>query len=455
MEKIGTSGLSDQDSEEAQRLYYNHKSHSASLDNAKDVMQRADDLRARVAEARTNGTLDDISFHDQVFANGESTQNSMVFHAKLHHDANLWQAKEHYLQNQESYIEQARIDAEDAGVDIVTSDAAKRVLGSASLTSESEKPLDVVEHPKGYERQYTGVCDVVSPDDVRAMLSELRNSRADSERRLMVGIMTHPAVINPDAKLPDEVRHAIQSEFPSIEQISQGFIDDPDVMNTIHYADLYGPNGPRKAGEAPDVLKNLELCVEHGGPNLDAIQLDLVWPDPDALLEFRRKHPDIEIVLQLGKFSFGEDGKIDEVEVTKRLSEYGRSVDHVLLDLSMGKGRQMTDDDVTSLKKLMWAIQDATPDIGLAIAGGLGAGSGLNSPNQSVYSMESLRDIARDFPGVSIDAQGGLKPDNALRDDKGHFISTAMADSEKSQNYVGLASEILDGEMELGNHQSS
>lgn len=321
---------------------------------------------------------------------------------------------------------------------------------AASLLLKSERPNEAIGHPKGYERQYTGVCDVVNPDDVKVMLAELRNSRADSQRRLMVGVMTHPAVINPDAQIPIAVRADIQAEFPTVEQLSAGFIDDPDVMNTIHYADLYGPNGPRKAGEAPDVLRNLELCVEHGGPNLDAIQLDLVWPDPEILKEFRRKHPSIEIVLQIGKFSFGENGEIDDTEIATRLHAYGKSVDHVLLDLSMGKGRQMTEEDVVSLKKLMRAIQDSTPDIGLAIAGGLGAGTGSNAPNQSVYSMDSLREIARDFPGVSIDAQGGLKPDNTPRDDKGHFISTAMADADKSKRYVGLASEILDGEMRLG-----
>jgi hypothetical protein len=340
--------------------------------------------------------------------------------------------------------------AGEAEVNASISEATKRVIGAISFL-ESVRPVDTIEHPKGYERQYTGVCDVVSPEDVRAMLAELRGSRADSQRRLMIGVMTHPAVLNPESKLPDEVRKAIQSEFPTLDQLSEGFIDDEDVMNTIHYADLYGPNGPRKAGEAPDVLKNLEFCVEHGGPYLDAIQLDVAWPDPEALMEFRRRHPDIEIVLQVGKFSFEEDGTIDEAKVTERLSAYGKSVDHVLLDLSMGKGRQMTGEDVASLKKLMWAIQDVRPDIGLAIAGGLGAGAGSNAPNQSVYSMDSLREIAKDFPGMSIDAQGGLKSENALRDDKGHFIATAMADEEKSRNYIGLASEILDGEMELGN----
>lgn len=335
------------------------------------------------------------------------------------------------------------------------SEAAKRIIGATSLITETERPLDEIDHPSGYERQYTGVCDVIDPDDVRAMLAELRGSRADRNRRLMIGVMTHPAVINPSASMSEEVRQAIQSEFPTIEDLSRGFIDDPDVMNTIHYADLYGPDGPRKAGEAPNVLTNLEKCVEYGGPNLNAIQLDIAWPDPDALKEFRKRHPKVEIVLQLGKFSFGEDGKIDEKDVTRRLQEYGKAVDHVLLDLSMGKGRRMTEDDVAALKRLMWTIQDTTPDIGLAIAGGLGAGTRSSAPNQSVYSMESLREIARDFPGISLDAQGGLKPDDAVKDDRGHFVATTMADSEKSQNYIGLASEILDGEMELGNYSDT
>lgn len=447
-EESGAVGLTQEDNAEAARLYGLHQQNAESLMRSREVTARAKAMRGVVKRARENNTIDDIPHNDQVFANGESEQYSMLSHAKLHHDANLWAAREHYLERQEGYVDQALMEAKDAGVGIVLSDAAE----AASHLLQAERLDDGVEHPKGYERQYTGVCDVISPEDVKAMLAELRNSRADPGRRLMVGIMTHPAVINPGLQIPDEVRNAIQTEFPTVEQIAEGFIDDPDVMNTIHYADLYGPNGPWKAGEAPDILKNLELCVEHGGPNLDAIQLDLIWPNPDALIEFRRKHPEIEIVLQLGKFSFENDGKIDEAKVTEHLRRYGKAVDHVLLDLSMGKGRQMTDEDVASLKKLMWAIQDERPDIGLAIAGGLGAGSDVDAPNQSVYSMDSLREIARDFPGISIDAQGGLKPDGATRDDRGHFIATAMADTVKSQNYLSLASEILDGEMELGNY---
>lgn len=318
----------------------------------------------------------------------------------------------------------------------------------ALSASRVEKDYDTLRHPDGYERQYTGVCGVTDPEDVVRMLSEIKNSRADSQRRLMVGIMTHPAVINPEAPYPDVVREDIQGEFPAAEDIAKGFIDHPDVMNTIHYADMYGPNGPRKAGEAPDVLKNLEHCVELGGENLDAIQLDLVWPDPEAVKEFRRRHPEIEIVLQIGKFAFGENG-IDEAKIVEKLKGYGKAVDHILLDLSLGKGREMTSDDIADLKRVMRAVQDTMPDIGLAVAGGLGAGDGENEANSSVYSVQTLSEIAKDFPGISIDAEGGLKPHDAQKDSKGHFLATTMADPNKSENYIGIASEILDGPLQL------
>lgn len=336
-------------------------------------------------------------------------------------------------------------------IDTVEQRQGETAVGALALSAAEGSEIleqEALKHPDGYERQYTGICDVTNPEDVRSMLRELKESKVDSERRLMVGIMTHPAVLNPNADIPDVVREAIISEFPSLDDLSSGFIDDPDVMNTIHYADLYGPSGPRKSGEAPDVLENLELCVEHGGENLDAIQLDIVWPNPEDLKEFRARHPDIEIILQIGKFSLGE-GDIDVDQVVEKLGEYGKSVDHVLIDLSMGKGRQMTNNEVTELKRLMRAIQDTSPDIGLAIAGGLGAASGSNDPNSSVYSMDSLKEIARHFPGISIDAQGGLKPDDAQRDDHGHFVATTMADPEKSVNYISLASEILDGPLQL------
>lgn len=134
-EKISSSGLSQEDNTESQRLHDRHKSHAESLVHAREVMARADAMRKIVERARENGTVEDIPYHDRVFANGELTQQSMVQHAQLHYDANMWQVREHYQQNQEGYMEQAVKDAADAGVDINLSDAA----AAASDIIKSEK----------------------------------------------------------------------------------------------------------------------------------------------------------------------------------------------------------------------------------------------------------------------------------------------------------------------------
>ncbi|MDD1475146.1 hypothetical protein MEO41_28355, partial [Dolichospermum sp. ST_sed4] len=115
--------------------------------------------------------------------------------------------------------------------------------------------------------------------------------------------MTHPVVLNQDLPVPAGVRREITQTFPKRDKLADGFIDNPKVLNTIHYADLYGPKGPRGAQEAPNVLGNLELCVKHGGKNLNAIQLDVTWPKPDEIKTFRSRHPEISLVLQVNKFS--------------------------------------------------------------------------------------------------------------------------------------------------------
>ncbi|KKP84126.1 MAG: hypothetical protein UR82_C0012G0022, partial [Candidatus Moranbacteria bacterium GW2011_GWF1_35_5] len=145
-----------------------------------------------------------------------------------------------------------------------------------TLKDKDEKVLNKRE-------RYSGVCDVYSPEEARAMADELRRNRKNSSRKVMIGVMTHPIVLNPDLPIPEEVRKDVSKEFPALEKMAGGFTDDPDVLNTIHIADLYGPEGPWKAQKAPDVFKNLELCVKHGGEYLHAIQLDITWPEPNEI----------------------------------------------------------------------------------------------------------------------------------------------------------------------------
>lgn len=282
--------------------------------------------------------------------------------------------------------------------------------------------------------RYSGVCDVYSPEQARAMADELRRSRKNPNRKIMIGVMTHPIVLDPNLPVPQKVREAVCGEFPTKEEMAGGFTDDPDVLNTVHYADLYGPNGPWKAKESPEVLKNLELCVQYGKENLHAIQLDVTWPNSEDLKKFKEKHPQILTILQLGKFAFkAVDG--DPQKMIDQLREYGNSIDFALLDMSMGMGKGMESEGLLPFLRL---IQKELPRLGLAVAGGLGPDS-----------MEALDQIAKEFPGISIDAQGRLKPADAKKDERGHILPTEPADFGRAKDYIEKGCVMLDNETEV------
>lgn len=283
---------------------------------------------------------------------------------------------------------------------------------------EPQKNLEEEKVRKAYEL-YVGVCDVYSPEEARAMADEVRKERQDPNRKVMIGVMTHPLALNPDIEDPVGVREV----FPTREQLADGFTDDPDVLNTVHYADLYGPR------KGQNLLENLEKSVEYGGEHLHAIQLDVTWPDPNELKKFRDKHQETIIVLQVGKFALSEvDG--DPQKVVDRLKKYGDSIDHVLLDMSMGKGQGM---EAGGLLPLLRLIRQELPELGLAVAGGLGP-----------ESVDLLEPIAQEFPDISIDAQGNVKTKDAPKDEKGHLLSTHPADLSRSKEYLKKACRILD-----------
>jgi len=281
------------------------------------------------------------------------------------------------------------------------------------------------ETTRTYER-YSGVCDVYNPEEARAMADVLRRERKNPNRKVMIGVMTHPHVLNPEIDDPAEARKF----FPVREELARGFTDDPDVLNTIHYADLYGSRGPRKAQEAPNVLNNLELCVKYGGEHLHAIQLDVTWPDPNEIKRFKEKNPNIFIILQVGKSAFKEVGN-DPQKLVDRLREYGW-IDFALLDMSMGRGESMKSEELLPYLRL---IKKELPYLGLAVSGGLGP----DSENLLEFKL-----IAKEFPGISTDAQGNVKRKDAPRDKLGHFVSTHPADLARSTEYLQQNCALLD-----------
>ena len=169
-EKI-SSGYDDVEAE-AERLRQRHTAWSEGLEAAEDVNQRAKDLGDRIAES--SDPENEFSYQERLFANGQLQQNDMLHHAKLHYNANLWEARQHYYDNQEAYF-----------------DLAKREAEAVTTFYES----------------YFGVCDIYSPVEAKAMAAGWSSptasirpyfARVASTRRLRSsGSVTDPVTPTP------------------------------------------------------------------------------------------------------------------------------------------------------------------------------------------------------------------------------------------------------------------
>ena len=234
-------------------------------------------------------------------------------------------------------------------------------------------------------KPYIGITDFTDPTQATVMAKVLTaNSGVDRDRQLMVGVMMSRKTLN---DLPTKWAKI----WPSREKIARIFTLHHRVMNTLHYADYDGI----------DVLHNLLAAARCGGVGLDAIQLDMIWPDPDALFTFCDARPNLKIVLQVGADALNMFDN-DPVRVAQMLTEDNGALDYVLLDKSMGHGLGLS---VAVLLPFLREIRTRLPGLGLAVAGGLGP--------ETLHLVEPIVD---EFPDVSIDAQGQLRPSGDAKD---------------------------------------
>lgn len=179
--------------------------------------------------------------------------------------------------------------------------------------------------------------------------------------------------------------------FPPKEEIAGIFRCD-DLYNCLHYADY---------DNDPLFWRSLSQAIGYGGIGISAVQLDMIWPEPGNIanaVHVSRKQ--IEVILQVGAKAMEAAGN-DPVEVVRRLEDYDGVIHRVLLDKSMGRGLGM---DAEGLLQFARAIRKRFPELGITVAGGLGPDT-----------LHFLGSLPIQFPDISIDAQGKLRPSgNAL-----------------------------------------
>ena len=220
--------------------------------------------------------------------------------------------------------------------------------------------------------RYIGVTGLKTPEECGALLQAVRPLPAGV--RLHLGVMTGRKKLR---GLPSKW----STGFLSAGELSRVFASsEPDRMNTLHYADYSSPETP--AAETQEVLG---LAIRACGEHLQAVQLDMVLPPPEALHALGREFPRLEWVLQLNPETFQRLGPAEQV--LEHLQAY-EHIHYVLLDFSKGTGKPM---NTGALQELADAFSSR---YGVVVAGGLGP--------------DTLHLLGSMAGKHSIDAQGAL-----------------------------------------------
>lgn len=148
------------------------------------------------------------------------------------------------------------------------------------------------------ERPYIGITDFTTPEQVERMLKVFRDNRpVGSKRRLHVGVMMSYKTLNDiDTKWAKAFpsKEVVRNIFHPPEEIDT--INRPNDMNdwmfTLHYADYDNPN---------NLFQDLLKALGYAGSFVDALQLDMPWPDPAAVANAvdGSRNDSLEVILQV------------------------------------------------------------------------------------------------------------------------------------------------------------
>jgi hypothetical protein len=232
---------------------------------------------------------------------------------------------------------------------------------------------------------YIGVTDFTSCEQVLealACIPEICN------RRLHVGhMMSYKTFHN----IPTET--GWENVWLRGEKLRAVFQDTPRVFNVLHFADFGNPY--------LTTSDDLIAACEEAGPYLHGLQLDMIWPQRQLIIDVKRAFPNLEIILQVSRKAL-EDMKSRNENLSERLNHYESCVDYFLIDWGMGTGKLM---DMLVVMDLVEQALEVVPAERIAVAGGLG-------PN--TYHM--LKGVFVKSKNISCDAQGQMRSSGKATD---------------------------------------
>ena len=228
---------------------------------------------------------------------------------------------------------------------------------------------------------YVGITGICAPEQSAALVSIAAGMR----RRLMIGVLVSDASMEGQ---PDRWPR----RYPPPASAADIFSDHPAAFNVVHY-NTHDPS---------TLARQLTEIVRLVGSRLHGFQLNMAWPAPRQLALFREECPGVQIIIQLNREAFDIIAGLPDGVSGKLRREYGGLYDHALLDLSAGHGEML--EPVWAADQLR-RLYGADLDAGLGVAGGLCA-----------ESLPMIEPLIREFPDLSIDAEGRLRDEDDFLD---------------------------------------
>lgn len=226
-------------------------------------------------------------------------------------------------------------------------------------------------------RPYIGITGFVSHEEVEAMLALMPEN---CEHLLMVGVLASQRTLHGEPpKRPNRnpKKEDIENIFPNPSIHNSG---NRTTLNLIHY-------NTKDDSDLSDQLFRM-MCRD-----CDGFQLNIAWPSKWELIYFL-DCLSMDIVLQVGGRALREL-ECSPQQLADKVMEYKGLINYVLLDQSGGLGKPL---DADALRPHLETLRLAMPNLGLGVAGGL-----------SAETLHLIEPLIRDFPDISIDAEGLLR----------------------------------------------
>ena len=263
-------------------------------------------------------------------------------------------------------------------------------------------------------RPYVAVSGLASIPNAK-LLCMIENNPSLEPRRL-VG-----AVLVSQKTLRGERTESLRYPSLAVAQEICATLAQSPVVPAVHY------NTRTNGG---DIERELFALARHV-PAMRMLQLNVVCPAVEALEAFRRAHPWVEIILQFNQETRQQYEALG-LHPWTIVEDYGRVIDHLLLDLSRGTGRPFPMED-TAEEIRRHELQADARHVGLGVAGGLG-------PHTRTELCLLNGIVSRPvFERLSFDAESNLRVP-ASHDF--HLPGRDVLDEEKVRGYLQTFADL-------------